>query len=161
MMTFLLFAPVSTRWLRWLKTVWHLLWILLSTLFRYVLSVIDTRWSSSRFLNLWTKNHSLSADEVIRCIYLCIYKHFESLPDKKSQICHWKHFARHSFSLIGGIRLSPQTSKTSKSTASLSIAERCTITEIRRQSDSVLTYSLLIDRCLSKFWKRTRTRERE
>ena len=69
----------------------------------------------------------------------------ESLPDTKSQIFHWKHFARHSFSLIGGIRLSPRTSKTSESTVSLSITEQWTITEIRRQSNSVLTYSLLTD----------------
>ena len=37
-----------------------------------------------------------------------------------SQIFDWKQFTRHSFSLFGGIRLSPQTSKTSEATASLS-----------------------------------------
>ena len=31
---------------------------------------------------------------------------------------NWKQFARHPFSLIGGIRLGPQTSKMSESTAS-------------------------------------------
>ena len=41
------------------------------------------------------------------------------------------------------LRLSPQTSKTSESTASLLLAERWTISEIRRQLYSVLTYSLL------------------
>ena len=45
----------------------------------------------------------------------------------------------------GGVRLSPQTSKTSESMASLSVAERWTITEVRRQLNSVLTYSLLTD----------------
>ena len=40
----------------------------------------------------------------------------------------------HSLALFGGIRLSPQTSKTSESTA---------ISEIRRQLNSILTYSLL------------------
>ena len=55
-------------------------------------------------------------------------KHLESLPDTSSQIFDWKQFARHSFSLFGGIRLSRQTSKTSKSTASLSLAERWTTT---------------------------------
>ena len=43
------------------------------------------------------------------------------------------------------LRLSPQTSKTSESTTSLSLTERWTITEIRRQLYSVLTYSLLTD----------------
>ena len=38
-----------------------------------------------------------------------------------------------------------KTSKTSESTASLSLAERWTITEIRRQLNSVLTYSLHAD----------------
>ena len=39
-----------------------------------------------------------------------------------------------------------QTSKTSESTASLSLVERWTVTEIRRQSNySVLAYSLLTD----------------
>ena len=73
--------------------------------------VISDRHSVEQptFFKLWTKNHLLSADE---------YKYFESLPDTKSQIFQWKHFARHSFSLIGGIRLSPHTSKTSESTAS-------------------------------------------
>ena len=110
--------------------------------------MIDTRWSSPRFLNLWTKNHLLSADE---------YKYFESLPDTKSQIFQWKHFARHSFSLIGGIIRSPQTRRVNQRLAAL--AERWTITEIRRQSNSVLTYSA--HRCPTKFLKSTRTRERE
>ena len=49
-----------------------------------------------------------------------------------------------SYSIFGGIRLSPQTSKsTSESTGSLSLAERWT--EIRWQSNSVLTYSVLTD----------------
>ena len=48
----------------------------------------------------------------------------ESLPDTSSQIFDWKQFARHSFSLFGGIRLSRQTSKTSKSAANLSPAQR-------------------------------------
>ena len=56
--------------------------------------------------------------------YLERNKHLESLPDTSSQIFDWKQFAGHSFSLLGGTRLSRQTSKTSKSTASLSLAER-------------------------------------
>ena len=50
-----------------------------------------------------------------------------------------------------GIRLSPQTSKMSESTATLSFAERWTITEIRQQLNSVLTYSPLTDVLLQRF----------
>ena len=47
---------------------------------------------------------------------------------------------------LTGIRLGPkQARRVNDSTASLSLAERWTITEIRRQSNSVLTYSLLTD----------------
>ena len=66
-----------------------------------------------------------------------MYKHYESLPDTSSQIFDWKQFARHSISLFGGIRLS-LTSKKSKSMASLSLAERRTITEIRPQIKSLI-----------------------
>ena len=65
------------------------------------------------------------------------------------------------FSLFGGIRPSPQTSKTSKSTAMLSLAERWTITEIRRQSNFVLTYSRLTDVLLNSLKQKTITRELE
>ena len=67
------------------------------------------------------------------------------MPDTRSKI-DWKQFARHSFSLFGArIRLSPQKSKMSDLTASLSLAERWTITEIRQQLNSLQTYSLLTD----------------
>ena len=56
------------------------------------------------------------------------------------QIFGWKDTL--SLTLTGA---QPQTRKTSESTASLSLEERWTITEIRRQSSSVLTYSLLTD----------------
>ena len=47
---------------------------------------------------------------------------------------------------LTGIRLGPkQARRVNDSTASLSPAERWTITEIRRSSNSVLTYSLLTD----------------
>ena len=56
------------------------------------------------------------------------------------------HTVPHTLSLsLWGNKTQPQTSKASESTASLSLAERWTITEIRRQSNSVLTYSLLTD----------------
>ena len=47
---------------------------------------------------------------------------------------------------LTGIRVGPkQARRVNDSTASLSLAERWTITEIRRPSNSVLTYSLLAD----------------
>ena len=64
---------------------------------------------------------------------MSLRKHLESLPDTSSQIFDWKKFARHSFY------------KTSESSATLSLAERWTIKEIRGQSNSLLTYSLLTD----------------
>ena len=56
-----------------------------------------------------------------------------------SQIFDWKQFGRHLFSPVlakldrSVHKTGPQTSKTSESTANLSLAERWTITEIRRQ----------------------------
>ena len=68
-----------------------------------------------------------------------------------SQIFDWKPSAEpcqtlfNSLSLIG-VRLGPkQARRVNVTTASLSLAERWTITEIRRPSNSVLTYSLLTD----------------
>ena len=46
---------------------------------------------------------------------------------------------------LWGNKTKSQTSKTSGSTARLSLAERWTITEIGRQPNSVLAYSLLTD----------------
>ena len=72
-----------------------------------------------------------------------------------SQIFDWKQFARHSFSLFRGIRLSPQTNKTIDLTASLFLAEQWAITEIRWLLDSVLTYYLLPDVLLYGFKNKT------
>ena len=72
--------------------------------------------------------HSLLVKRIFSYkVRMTVYnKHLESLPDTSSQIFDWKQFARHSLSLslCGGTRLSRQTSKTSKSTANLSSAER-------------------------------------
>ena len=65
-----------------------------------------------------------------------------------SEIFDWKPSAEpDTLSLsLTGIRLGPkQARRVNDSTASLSLAERWTITEIRRPSNSVLTYSLLPD----------------
>ena len=74
-----------------------------------------TEWHSVErlFWKLWTKRHSLSADEVIRCVWLCIYKNLESLPDTSSQI-FIGNLARHSFSLFDRNKTQRQTSKTSE-----------------------------------------------
>ena len=48
------------------------------------------------------------------------------LPDTSLSFTNRKQFARHSFNLFAGIRLSPKTSKTSESKASLSLAEQWT-----------------------------------
>ena len=58
-------------------------------------------------------NDTLSAEEVITCVKLCIYKHLDSLPDTSSQIFHWK-LARHSVSLFDRNKTQPQTSKASE-----------------------------------------------
>ena len=60
----------------------------------------------------------------------------ERLPETSLSFTNRKQFASHSFNLFAGIRLSPQTSKTSESKAS-------SFTEIRWKLNSVLTYSLL------------------
>ena len=72
------------------------------------------------------------------------------MPDTSSQNFDWKPSAEplpDTLSLsLTGIRLGPkQVRRANDSTATLSLAERWTITEIRRPSNSVLTYSLLTD----------------
>ena len=64
---------------------------------------------------------------------------------------------------LTGITLGPkQARRVNDTTASLSLAERWTITEIRRPSNSVLTYSLLTDVLPLKFKIRLELmRERE
>ena len=64
------------------------------------------------------------------------------------RVCQTRvHSFTLSLSVSEGIRVNPQTSKTSESTASLSLAERWTIREIRRQLKALLTYSLMMSFC--------------
>ena len=148
-MKFLLFMPARKRRLGWRKTENprrdRLGWFCYTVMLRYS-CVTCYKWHSVEqvFWKLWTKRHSLSADEVIGCVYLYIdtWRVCQTRV-YYSQIYDWKQFARHPFSLFRGIRLSPQTSKTSESTACLSLAERWTITDIRRLLNSMLTYSML------------------
>ena len=141
MMTFLLFGPASTKWLGWRKTqknpkeqltIGRFCDINCTVTPRYsfALRVIsDILWSSCyesygpticefarhEFTNLWLETFSWT------------------LPDSLSLS-------------LTGIRLGPkQARRANDSTTSLSLAERWTITEIRRPSNSVLTYSLLTD----------------
>ena len=96
-------------------------------------------------------------------ITVYIFKQLESLPDttfiiRFSNIYLYRANSTIQFTQaletlpdtlslsLTGIRLSPkQARRVNDSTASLSLAERWTITEIHRQSNSVLTYSLLTD----------------
>ena len=151
MMTFLLFAPA--KWLGWRKDrksrrdrlgrFCDIYCAVTSILF----CVRCYQWHSLEhlFWKVWTKRHSLNADEVIRCV-LWIYKHLESLPDTSSQIFDWKPCQILFLVLWPEEDSAPNISKTSEQRlAFVALAERWTITEIRQQSYSVLTYSLLTD----------------
>ena len=77
-------------------------------------------------------------------IEIGVYKHLESLPDTSSQI--FLETLPDTLSLfLTGIRLSPKQARRVNNGYSFSLAERWTMTGIRRQSNSVLNYSLLTD----------------
>ena len=156
MMTFLLFAPVSTKWLGWRKDrkSWR------DRLGRFCDIYVCTRTSilvrvtcyllhsvEQLFWKLWTKRDSLSADKAIKLkgVWNCVYINNWRVCQTRVHKSLIGNLTRHSFSLFDRNKTHAQTSKTSESTASLSLAERWTITEIRRQSNSLLTYSLLTD----------------
>ena len=142
MMTFLLFTAASKRWLGCGRTENPrprrdgLSWFCdnyCTVILRcsFALRVIgDILWSCY-------------LDEDKMCVFDCVY--ISSWRDCLETICQTL------FLSLWGIRLNPKTSKTSESTASLSLAERWTITEILRQLNSVLTYSLLTDVLLYGF----------
>ena len=57
----------------------------------------------------------VSADEVVRCVKLCIYTHLESLQTRvHKSLIYIGNLARHSFPLFGRNKTQPQTSKTSE-----------------------------------------------
>ena len=101
MMTFLLFAPASTRWLRWRtdRKSWRdrlgrFCDIYCTVILRYsfVLRVIsDILWSSCF--------ESYGLKDTRQALYNCVYtsKHLESLPDMSSQIFDWKDTLSLSF----------------------------------------------------------------
>ena len=123
MMTFLLFEPASTKWLGW------------RTLILFCVTCYHWHSVEQMFWKLWTNRHSLSADEVIRR-RVCQTRVHKSLIG---------NLAKHSFSLSDRNKDSAPNKQDEWTTASFSLTERWTITEIRRQSNSVLTYSLLTD----------------
>ena len=148
MMTFQFFAAASTKWLRWPKDRTSLRDRLggfcdshTSTLF----CVTCYQWHSVEQLfqwKLWTKILTTLVKrrrsyKVHITVYIC-------LPDTTSQIFHWKP-CQTLFLSFDRNKTRPQTSKTSEQRLASSLAERWTITEIRPQSNSVLTYSLFTD----------------
>ena len=153
MMTFLLFAPASTKWLgwrkdrksrrdRWVDFVTFIVQSYLDTLLRYVLSVAFCGAVVLKVMDHRTLVKRRWSYKVrITVFYINTWR-----------VCQaWVHkslignLTRHSFSLFDRNKTQPQTSKTEWTTASLSLAERRTITDIRPQSNSVLIYSLLTD----------------
>ena len=158
MMTFLLFAPASTKLLGWRNTqkiskeqltIGRFFDIncavTLRYSLRYVLSVtfcgavvmkvmdqkilVKRRWSYK--VRRTVTVYILTLSEFARHEFTNLW--LETLPNTLSLS-------------LTGIRLSPkQARRVNDSTASLSLTERWTITEIRRPSNFVLTYSLLTD----------------
>ena len=138
MMTFLLFTAASKRWLGCGRT--------------------ENPRPRRDGLSWFCDNY---CTVILRCSFalrvigniLCIYKQLERLPDTSLSFTNFwlETICQTLFLSLWGIRLNPKTSKTSESTASLSLAERWTITEILRQLNSVLTYSLLTDVLLYGF----------
>ena len=156
MITFLLFTPASKRWLGWRKTenarrdrlgwfCYSCCTVILRYSLRYVLSVT---FCGAAVLKVMDQKTLVKRRWSYKGAYNCVCINTWTVCQTRVyhlQIFDWKQFARHSFSILGGVRLSLQTSKTNESTVSLSPAERWTITEIRRQLNSILTCSLLTD----------------
>ena len=158
--------PEGKRWLWWRKTKNPEGTALVD--FVTFISITCYQWHSVDQLFLKVMDQKT----LVKCrwsynvrITQCLYKHLKSLPDTSSKICpppplDWKQFPTLFLSLWRNKTQSLKR-KTSKSTASLSLAERWTISEnsptIKFSADLVLAH-----RCLSiKFKKKTRTRELE
>ena len=154
MMTFLLFAPASTKWLGWRKTQKALKKIVtlivqsyFDTLLRYVLSVTFCGAVVMKVMDQKTLVKRRWSYKVRRTVYILTRSEFarHEFTNLSLETFSWTLPDTLSLSLTG-IRLGPkQARRVNDSTASLSLAELWTITEIRRPSNSVLTYSLLTD----------------
>ena len=161
-MTFLLFAPASTKWLGWRKTqkipkeqlsVGRFSDMNCAVILRYsfALRVIsDILWSNfyeSHGPKLKTLVKRRWSYKVRTTVYILTLSEFarHEFTNLWLETFSWTLPDTLSLSLTG-IRLGPkQARRANDSTASLSLAERWTITEIRRPSNSVLTYSVLTD----------------
>ena len=150
--------PESKRWLWWRKTKKPEGTALVD--FVTFISVTCYQWHS--VVQLFLK--VMDQKTLVKCrwsynvrIAQCLYEHLKSLRDTSSQISplppapfDWLETISHTLFLSWRNKTQSLKRNTSKSTASLSLAERWTITLV------------LAHRCLSiKFKKRTRTRERE
>ena len=156
MMTFLLFAPVSTKWLGWRKTQKVPKGPL--TIGRFVTLIVQSYFDTLLRCVLWVTFCGAVVMKVMDQKAL-VKRRWSYNVRRAAYILTLSEFARHEFTnlwletlpdtlslSLTGIRLGPkQARRVNDSTASLSLAERWTITEIRRPSNSVLTYSLLTD----------------
>ena len=152
MMTFLLFAPASTKWLGWRKD--RKSWTDrlgrfcdIFTPLRYVSSVTFCGAVVLKVMDQKTLVKRRWSYKVRRTVYILTLSEFarHEFTNLWLETFSWTLPDTLSLSLTG-IRLGPkQARRVNDSTASLSLAKRWTITEIRRPSNSVLTYSLLTD----------------
>ena len=161
MMTFPLSAPASTKWLGWRKRQKITKdWLTIGRFCDINFAVVILRYSFAlRVISdiLWTVVTKVMDQKTF------VKRRWSYKESRTVYILKLSEFARHEFTnlcletfswtlpdtlslSLTGIRLGPkQARRVNDSTASLSLAERWTITEIRRQSNSVLTYSLLTD----------------
>ena len=158
MMTFLLFAPASKKWLGWRKTqkipkgpltIGRFCDINCAVILRYsfVLRVIsDILWSSC-YESYGPMQKTLVKRRWSYKVRITVYILTLSEFARHELTNLWLDTLQDTLSLsLTGIRLGPKRARrVNDSSASLSLAERWTITEIRRPSNSVLTYSLLTD----------------
>ena len=159
MMTFLLFAPASTKWLGWRKTqkipkeqltiggFCDIVQSHFDTLLRYVLSVTFCGSVVMKVTDQKTLVKHRWSYKVRRTVYILTLSEFarHEFTNLWLETFSWTLPDTLSLSLTR-IRLGPkQARRVNDSTASLSLTERWTITDIRLPSHSVLTYSLLTD----------------
>ena len=152
MMTFLLLTPASTKWLGCRKDrksrrnrLCRFVTFIVQSYF-VLLVISDIQWIGGAVVlkvmdqkTLVKRRWSYKVRITVYINKLCIYINTWRVCQTRVHKSLIGNLARHSFSLFDRNKTQPQTSKTSGSTASLSLAEQWTITEIRRQSDSVLT----------------------
>ena len=81
----------------------------------------------------------------LQAVYNCIYNAWRVYKTRVLKSLIGNNLQDTLSRSLWGNKNQSQTSETSELTARLSLAERWTITEIHRQSNSVLTYSLLTD----------------